>query len=118
MGGFVVYGVSRTDCRKKAEKATPAELNMPVSEWDVIVRALAEKLWNEAKVVRISPELDSPRFCEDWIAAGRDNVKLTKIMCRGEKIDKHGAITIKGGQPGMTWLPFSESMLPKFGPIE
>lgn len=118
MGGFVVYGVSRTDCRKKAEKATPAELNMTVSEWDAIVRVAAEKLWNVEKIVRISPELDSPRFCEDWIAAGKDQVKLAKIMCRGEKIDKHGAVTIKGGQPVMTWLEFDESKLPAFGPMK
>ena len=112
MGGFVVYGVSRMACRKKAEAATPV-LHQTVVEWDTKVRELAEKHFDESdKKVRISPELDRPRFCEDWIADGAGQVKLTQIMCRGERIEKHGAVTIKGGQPVMTWIPFDETKMP------
>lgn len=112
MGGFCVYGVSRTDCRKKAEKSTPAEDGMTVSEWDSVVRKQAEKLWISEKIVRISPEFDAPQFCRDWIAAGRDQVKLTKIMCQQQKKDRHGAISIKGGQPVMTWVEYDEKSAP------
>lgn len=59
--------------------------------------------------VRISPEFDAPQFCHDWIAASPGQVKLTRLMCRGEKIDKHGAVVTRLGAPVLTWLPYDEN---------
>lgn len=120
MGAFCVFGVSRTVCRKSAEKTVPLSENLPgggtryltAVEWGVRVRAEGDRLFNESeKQVRISPELDAPQFCRDWIAAQPDDVRLTKVMCRGEKIDKHGAIVTRLGAPVLTWLPYDESQM-------
>jgi hypothetical protein len=59
--------------------------------------------------VRISPEFDAPQFCRDWIAAAPGEVKLTRLMCRGEKVDKHGAVVVRDGVPVLTWLPYDET---------
>ena len=61
------------------------------------------------KIVKISPELDAPQFCKDWIAAQPCQVKFTKIMFRGPKIDKHGATVMKLGHPVLTWLEYDDS---------
>lgn len=31
-------------------------------------------------------------------------------MCRGQKIDKHGAAVVRKGVPVLTWLPYDESV--------
>lgn len=119
MGAFCVFGVSRSVCRKLAEKSVPTFVaatkdgprrDLPVHEWGALVRAEGDRLFAESeKIVRISPELDAPQFCRDWIAAQPADVRLTKLMCRGEKIDKHGAVVMKLGAPVLTWLPYDES---------
>lgn len=74
--------------------------------------AEADRLFEASeKQVRISPELDAPQFCRDWIAASPGDVKMTRLMCRGPKIDKHGATVLKDGAPVLTWLPFDESVV-------
>ena len=62
------------------------------------------------KQVRISPELDAPQFCRDWIASAPGETKLTKIMCRGEKVDKHGAVVMRLGAPVLTWLDYDAAL--------
>ena len=117
MGAFCVFGVSRQVCRKLAEKAVKTYVvennrrrELSVTDWGVLVRAEADRLFAESdKQVRISPELDAPQFCRDWIAAQPDDVRLTKLMCRGAKIDKHGAVVTRLGAPVLTWLPYDES---------
>lgn len=117
MGAFCVFGVSRTALRKKAEKTTPTaegkgkdRRNLSAPEWGEKVAAEVERLFAESeKLTRISPELDAPQFCRDWIAASPSDVKLTAIMCRGPKIDKHGATVVRNGVPVLTWLPYDES---------
>lgn len=114
MGAFCVFGVSRTLCRKQAEKNTPTyvvvndrrqELTAP--EWGERVSAETDRLFAETiKQTRISPELDAPQFYQDWIAASPGEAKLTKIMCRGDKIDKHGAVVLRDGAPAQTWLDY------------
>lgn len=115
MGAFCVFGVSRSVCRKLAEKSVPTfdkltrrELTAP--EWGALVKAEGDRLFVESmKEGRISPELDTPQFCRDWIAAQPGEVKLTRLMCRGPKIDKHGAVVIRKGAPVMVWLPYDET---------
>jgi len=72
----------------------------------------ANKLFEVSeKQVRISPEFDAPQFCRDWIAASPGEVRLTRIMYRGDKVDKHGAVVVRDGVPVLTWLPYDESMV-------
>ena len=116
MGAFCVFGVSRQVCRKLAEKSVPTfcpvqkrELTAP--EWGARVAEEADRLFEQSeKQVRISPELDAPQFCRDWISASPRDVKLTRIMVRGPKVDKHGAVVMKDGVEALTWLPYDESV--------
>lgn len=115
-GAFCVFGVSRAHCRKQAEKTVSTsavvegrrrELTAP--EWGRLVAIEADRLFSSTeKQVRISPELDAPQFCRDWIKAQPDEVRLTKIMCRGDKIDKHGAVVLRDGAAAQTWLDYDE----------
>ena len=75
------------------------------------------RLYDESvKQVRISPELDAPQFCRDWIAAAPGETKLTKIMCRGDKVDKHGTVIMRQGAPVQTWLDYDENAAHKIPP--
>lgn len=115
MGAFCVFGMSRQVCRKLAEKSVPTydsqtKKSLTAAEWGARVTAEADRLFDESeKQVRISPELDAPQFCRDWIAAAPGEVKLTRIMVRGQKVDKHGAAVVKDGIPVLTWLPYDEA---------
>jgi len=117
MGAFCVFGVSRSACRKVAEKNVPtwdsqAKRSLSAPEWGARVAAETERLFEQTeKQVRISPELDAPQFCHDWIASQPGEVKLTRLMYRGPKIDKHGAAVVRDGVPVLTWLPYDESMV-------
>jgi hypothetical protein len=115
MGAFCVFGVSRQVCRKLAEKSlqtydSQTKKSLTAVEWGAHVAAEADRIFDESeKQVRISPELDAPQFCRDWIAAAQGEVKLTRIMVRGQKVDKHGAAVVKDGVPVLTWLPYDEA---------
>ena len=115
MGAFCVFGVGRQVCRKTAEKNVPtrcpeSKRALTAVEWGGRVTEETERIFaTSEKQVRISPELDAPQFCRDWIAAQPGEVKLTKLMCRGPKIDKHGAPVIRDGIQVLTWLPFDEN---------
>ena len=58
--------------------------------------------------MKISPELDTPHFCIDWIAADPSHVRDTVLMVRGPKRDKAGNPVIKNGAPAETWLPYED----------
>jgi hypothetical protein len=128
MGAFCVFGVSRQVCRKLAEKSVKTYVvennrrrELAAPDWGVLVRAEGDRLFAESdKQVRISPELDAPQFCRDWIAAQPGDVRLTKLMCRGEKTDKHGAVVMRLGAPVLTWLAYDENdVWPRpFGEVE
>lgn len=108
MGAFTVFGMSRSHCRKTAERTvSPHKVN--ITQWAELVAAEADRLFEAStKQVRIAPELDAPQFCRDWIAAQPNEVKHTKIMCRGDKIDKHGAVVMRDGAAVQTWLDYDE----------
>ena len=115
MGAFCVFGVSRQVCRKQAEKNVPtycaeAKRSLSPAEWGGRVMIEIDRLFEVTeRQVRISPEFDAPQFCRDWIAAAPGEVKLTRLMCRGEKVDKHGAVVVRDGVPVLTWLPYDET---------
>lgn len=98
MGGFCVFGVSKSACKAAADKAVLTivvrdgeTISLTIDEWRVKRDAMAIRLYEESeKLVRISPEFDAPQFCRDWMAAAPGEIKLAKIMVRGPKFDGGG----------------------------
>ena len=70
--------------------------------------ALAEKMFKDAtRRVKVSPELDTPQFCTDWLAISPGEVREAVIMVRGPKRDKNGDIVKRGGAVVETWLEYA-----------
>ncbi|MBV8660374.1 MAG: hypothetical protein JO142_21350 [Burkholderiales bacterium] len=114
MSAFCVFGVSRQICKTAAEKqvsilstgAAGRNYKTP-EEWGKEVEGAASKIFEEAtKIGRISPEFDTPQFCEDWIAVSPDQVRLTQIMVRVPARDKEGGVKMRKGVPVMAWTPY------------
>lgn len=120
---FCVFGISKGVCRKLAEKQVEefvienrtddnpsgTRRYLSVSEWGDKVARRALELFNIAeKVGKISPELDAPQFCRDWLAAGPAETRNTKIMVRGPKLDKNGEKVVRNGVVVLTWLEYDE----------
>lgn len=105
MGAFCVFGMSRTLARQKAERKVPTTTGegknrrpLPIGEWAQRVRETGAEIFDAAeKAVKISPEFDAPQFCRDWIAVSPSEVRLTKIMVRGPKLDDNGKPVLRKG---------------------
>jgi hypothetical protein len=112
MGAFCIYGVSRSICKANASKMVgPFDIelrrSLTAEEWASKRDALTDRMFAATKRrVKISPELDAPQFCRDWLAAGPENVRDTVVMVRGPKIDKHGREVKKDGVVVQTWLEY------------
>lgn len=109
MGAFCVFGISRVLCKAAATKKVSSydseeRRTLTPAEWAVRRDELAEQLFVDAtRSVRVSPELDAPQFCADWLAADPSQVRDAVIMVRGPKIDKHGGVVTRNGQPVESW---------------
>lgn len=120
MGAFCVFGVSKQALRKKAERLVPTHMKidgarMPLTapEWGAKVAVMVDELFASSdKQVKISPEYDAPQFCVDWMSAAPLEIKSAKIMCKGDKIDKHGARIIKKGAVVQTWVAYDPANIP------
>ena len=115
MGAICVFGISRSACRRKAESKVPVQIpggggkTYSVTEWGERVRTMTEELFTAAtRSERVSPELDAPQFCRDWLAAQPAEVREPVIMCRSPKVDKNGKPVTRNGVPVMTWREFDE----------
>lgn len=112
MGAFCVFGISRTVCQSAAAKKVPTfnletKRDLSPIEWARHRDELADKMFVEStRRVKISPELDAPQFCRDWLATGPGHVRDAVIMVRGPKRDKHGNEVHKAGAVVETWLPY------------
>lgn len=115
MGAFCVFGVSRAVCLAHAAKATPVfetidgnkKRYLTVTEWGGRRDALARQLFETTtKVEKISPELDSPAFCRDWLAVAPSQVRDTKIMARVAKEGLDGKPIMRKGTPVLTWAEY------------
>jgi hypothetical protein len=110
MGAFCVFGISRTVCKNTAARTTPTREGkepVPIEEWSRRRDALAEKLFAiNTRRVKISPELDAPQFCRDWLATDPSNVRDAVLMVRGPKRDKQGNEVKKDGAVVETWLEY------------
>lgn len=110
MGAFCVFGISRTVCKTTAARNLPARLegrDLSPEEWGAERDKRADRLFADStKRVKISPELDAPQFCRDWLSADPANVRDAVVMVRGPKIDKHGNEVMKDGAVVETWLEY------------
>lgn len=112
MGAFCVFGVSRSACLTSAQRRTPERdpktlRAYSIGEWALLRDAMAEKLFNETtRLTKISPELDAPQFCRDWLAIDPDNVRGAIIMVRGPKMDKNGNPVKRNGVVVEIWLEY------------
>lgn len=113
MGAFCVFGISRTLCKVSAAKKTPSydakeRRNLGLEEWAARRDELAETMFVEAtRRVKVSPELDAPQFCRDWLAIDPGHVRDAVVMVRGAKIDKHGCEVKRNGAVVETWLEYA-----------
>lgn len=115
MGAFCVYGISRGVCKAAASKKQPFgegeganRRNYSPAEWGGKRDALAEKMFKDAtRRVKVSPELDTPQFCADWLAISPGEVREAVIMVRGPKVDKNGTVVKRGGAVVETWLEYA-----------
>lgn len=131
MSAFCVFGISKSICKKQADKkqeefevrgagpSRPGErYYFSVLEWGAKRNELAEKIFTESeKISQISPKFDSPQFCFDWINSAKSEVRNCVIMCRMPKVDKNGGPIIKGGIPVMGWHEYDSSKVSGFGPL-
>lgn len=70
--------------------------------------ALAEQMFKDAtRRAKVSPELDTPQFCADWLAISPGEVREAVIMVRGPKRDKNGDVVKRGGAVVETWLEYA-----------
>lgn len=110
MGAFCIFGISRTVCKNTAARKTPTQIKgvgIPLEVWAANRDALADQLFTDSKKrVKVSPELDAPQFCYDWVAADPSNVRDTVLMVRGPKRDKLGNEVKKDGAVVETWLEY------------
>ncbi|RFP32437.1 hypothetical protein D0T21_09555 [Duganella sp. BJB476] len=111
MGAFCVFGISRTVCKAAAARKVPThegKRNLTLEEWTGRRDALAEQMYADStRRVKISPELDTPHFCRDWLLTDPGHVRDAVVMVRGPKRDKNGEVIVKDGAPVETWLEYS-----------
>ena len=73
MSAFCIFGVSRLDCKKAAERKVrtvdpTTKKRLSHDEWRAEVEVLSASIFEEKKTLRqISPAFDAPQFCYDWI---------------------------------------------------
>lgn len=117
MGAFCVFGISRSACKAEATRRTPTYVTedgerreLTMAEWAAARDQMAANLFEHGeKVARISPELDAPQFCQDWLAAGPDEVRAAVVMVRGGKVDKKGLPIVRNGAQLLTWKPYDQN---------
>ena len=122
MSAFCVFGVSKTICKKAAERKTPtfekvgagADRVMnyyTMAEWAEKRDAMTAKLFDEkTRLTQVSPKFDAPQFCRDWLALDPKHTEIRNavIMVRGHKIDKRGDKVKRSGAFVMAWLEYDE----------
>lgn len=108
MGAFCIFGISRTVCKAAASRKVPTHNGMTLEDWTAKRDKLAEQMYVDGtQRVKISPELDAPHFCRDWLLTDPDHVRDTVIMVRGPKRDKNGDVIKKNGAVVETWLEYA-----------
>lgn len=104
MGGFAVFGMSRSVAKQRAERkvdAYDAEKKRPLSiaEYKDAIEAMANEVFESKARTQISPEFDAPQFCEEWMTLAHGQIKGAQIMQKKSLIDPK---TLK---PSFKWEP-------------
>ncbi|MRT27611.1 hypothetical protein [Herbaspirillum sp. CAH-3] len=115
MSAFCVFGVSRTDCLRIAEKKVKRyddekKRNLTMEEWRAQVDALAQDLFNTTTRHRqVSPAFDAPQFAREWaaLALRTDQVKGADVRVRNMVMDGEGKPVKRNGKILMTWQHFA-----------
>ncbi|BEV15110.1 hypothetical protein HBDW_18980 [Herbaspirillum sp. DW155] len=115
MSAFCVFGVSRSDCMRIAEKKVKfyddeKKRNLTKEEWCAKVDALAQDLFNTTTRHRqVSPAFDAPQFAREWaaLAVRGDQVKGADIRVRNVVLDGEGKPVQRKGKVLMTWQHFA-----------
>lgn len=115
MSAFCVFGVSRTDCMRIAEKKVKRyddekKRNLTMEEWRAKVEALAQDLFaTTTRHRQVSPAFDAPQFARDWAALAQrsDQVKGVDIRVRNIVLDGEGKPVKRKGKILMTWQHFA-----------
>ncbi|WP_155848161.1 hypothetical protein [Advenella kashmirensis] len=80
-----------------------------------------ERIYKAGPHRQVSPAYDAPQFCHDWIELAKRTMKTRglKIMCHGQKTDKHGSPRIdrKTKQPVTGWIPYEQDSVVRGRPL-
>lgn len=114
MSAFCVFGVSRSDSMRIAEKKIKRyddekKRNLTMEEWRAAVDALARDLFaTTTRHRQVSPAFDAPQFARDWVAVAvrSDQVKGADIRVRDVVLDGEGKPVKRNGKILMTWQHF------------
>jgi len=115
MTAFCVFGVSRTDCKRIAEKKVKfydneKKRDLTMEEWRAAVNALAQDLFaTTTRHRQVSPNFDAPQFAREWAALAQrsDQVKGADIRVRTVMLDAEGKPAKRKGKILMTWQHFA-----------
>ncbi len=110
MSAFCVFGMTEVVAKQSADKKSPPR------GWKGTREAFQEecqdRIYRTGAHRQVSPAFDAPQFCREWIGLAQKQMRVRglKIMCRGEKLDKHGAprINKKTKQPVIGWIPYEQ----------
>ncbi|WP_193090517.1 hypothetical protein [Advenella sp. FME57] len=108
MSAFCVFGMTDAIAKQSASKKSPPR------DWkwsrEAFYEEYQERIYKSGAHRQVSPAFDAPQFCREWIELAKSQMRTRglKIMCRGQKLDKHGAprINKKTKQPVIGWVPY------------
>jgi hypothetical protein len=118
MTSFCVFGIKHSDCVAQARKMVPSfiggrlgvdKTEFTIAQWSTYCDLLADHIFSDAKRVKqISAAFDAPQFAHDWIACAKmgGQIRHSKIMAKGQKIDSKGAPMVRKGKPVIEWMPY------------
>lgn len=115
MSAFCVFGVSRSDCKRIAEKKVSfydkeKERDLTMEEWRAAVDALAQDLFaTTTRHRQVSPNFDAPQFAREWAALAQrcDHANGADIRVRTAMLDGEGKPVKRKDKILMTWKHFA-----------
>ncbi|MBB2928356.1 hypothetical protein [Paraburkholderia silvatlantica] len=119
MSAFCVFALSLPVARERAAKRVDTVdpiTRRPYSEeeWRQKVEEAAQVIYAKMTPVQVSPALDAPQFCEEWIELARKtgHYDAFAIKCRGVARDKKGApkLSKTTGAELITWVAYKPTI--------
>ena len=110
MSAFCVYGMTDVIAKLSASMKFPPRDREGSRE--AFYEEFQEHIYQTSAHRQVSPTYDAPQFCHDWIELAKKTMRTRglRIMCRGQKIVKHGAprINKKTKEPVIGWVPYEQ----------